>query len=420
MTLDALADAAEAEIDRACLEQPLLRRSRSAAVFQVLTAAEDLLAFANEVGGPHQKAIALDNIVNALKYAMLWIVQATDVRSPRAVPAADLAREATALLKLANSYTSVFAAYSYARHDVIHLSLAGNTLRATGPLLDNTRYEAYNLLLKPSVARDDASADDDDTNLIEAIRSAWQRGVKFTSLPISHAVVEAAYPMMERGTGALYVLPSHWTFASFSLSDFRAVHTAIRAVLYVWKRIAAVLEGHLPSGPSLPFVVSKRELFRVIRDVTGLARQNVRSVVAALEYGGAGIEVPDPALQPLIALDAERYALSAPIVLGTAAERNLAVLLNMIPAERAAYSSLVNQKEDAMFSRIAARVPPWASVWRGEASRAPGLAECGSRIGRRAARRVTSRRTQMVCGSGGGARDPPSVRRTRERRAAMS
>ena len=65
-----------------------------------------------------------------------------------------------------------------------------------------------------------------------------------------------------------------------------------------------------------------------------------------------GIKNPDPILQPLIRLKQNIYAIMPSLWRFSAAERNLTVLLNRLPSERAIYSCLVSEKETLMRQNI--------------------------------------------------------------------
>ena len=68
-------------------------------------------------------------------------------------------------------------------------------------------------------------------------------------------------------------------------------------------------------------------LNRVIR-FSRLPDRKVRKIFDDLTYGNRGIKYPDPALQPLIKLNSQRYAIMPHLWLFSAAERNLEALIN--------------------------------------------------------------------------------------------
>jgi hypothetical protein len=69
-------------------------------------------------------------------------------------------------------------------------------------------------------------------------------------------------------------------------------------------------------------------------------------------YEVRGFRNPDPALQPLIPLTPEYFALAPSLLLGVNAERNLTVLMNRFPEEKAVYSELSRGREKVSRTRI--------------------------------------------------------------------
>ena len=57
------------------------------------------------------------------------------------------------------------------------------------------------------------------------------------------------------------------------------------------------------------YVLDCNELVRRVIRYSGLPKEKVGSIFDDLTYGNGGIEHPDPALQPLIKLSSESYAI---------------------------------------------------------------------------------------------------------------
>lgn len=373
--IDQNAREAEVEIDRAFLQHPLLRFRYDPAVFTTLVAAEELL---DTFRGAYRqtRALAIDTIINGLKYAIDWLWNRRNDMRTNEKASLGAVETAKSFLLLAIEYVGMVAAYTYGSRGFINVTLDERTLRVSGELLKDTRYEAYNFLLKPSIGLSIDRQQADDAEFLEEVKRAWGRGVKFTDLPIDSSVLSAAYKIVAQHSESFYTLPRRWTFDTFSLRAFRSTHDVLGAIVYAWKRIAAVLDvasDQLPYGPSLPFAVSKHVLLSAISDVSGMAKSEVRAVVAILEYGSGGITDPDPALQPLVPLTNGHYLLSAPLVLGSAAERNLTVLVNRLPKEKRAYARLTNEKELAMRNRMKGRLPAGFETWSGRLSKRENL-----------------------------------------------
>jgi hypothetical protein len=100
------------------------------------------------------------------------------------------------------------------------------------------------------------------------------------------------------------------------------------------------------------YVTTKRELVATLREHTGLTRGTVESIVDTLTLGRHDQRSPDPALQPLIPLTSRHLALAPNLVLNSALERNLAVLLNRLPEEKALYATLSKDREALSRQRV--------------------------------------------------------------------
>ena len=368
--VDERARAAERKIDNAYQRQPLLSYPYEDALRSTFVAVNALL-FRSKPPDLHIFRTVLDTVINALKYAIGWIW--TTRVSPRLVqPGGDPVRHAVPFIRLAIEYLGMVTAYSHASDNLIDLTCEGHILRVAGTLLQQQQYEAYNELIKSSSLNmqiDLDAAAVSAERISAAITSAGIRGVAIDRVPLDHQVLAVTCDEMARHRTNVSLLPSEWRFRSFSLVAFRTIHGLLRAIVYVWSKLAPLLARapwFVPHAAHQPFLITRGELLSAAVRVGGLSKVEARSVLNILEYAGAGMQNPDPALQPLVLLPNGRYLLSEPLIADTAAERNLAVLLNRIPAERDVYSRLTNQKEAEMRSRITRRIGSRFELWHGK------------------------------------------------------
>ena len=98
------------------------------------------------------------------------------------------------------------------------------------------------------------------------------------------------------------------------------------------------------------------DLLRQVVRYSGVPAAKVRSIFDDLSYGSRCISNPDPALQPLIKLNSEDYAIMPHLWLYCSSERNFTVLLNRLPSEKRVYSKLVSEKEPLMRERFTTRL----------------------------------------------------------------
>ena len=106
--------------------------------------------------------------------------------------------------------------------------------------------------------------------------------------------------------------------------------------------------GYVDSIYTRPFDDLLRQVVRYSR----VSESEVRSIFDDLSYGNRDILQPDPALQPLIKLNSEVYAIVPHLWICSSAERNLTALLNKLPSEKEIYAKLVNKKEALMRGRF--------------------------------------------------------------------
>ena len=153
----------------------------------------------------------------------------------------------------------------------------------------------------------------------------------------------------------MFLLPSDWEFSRYTLGDFRKVFEAICAMArihWIARQLAGTLgcehKGYLDSI----YVLTYQELLKRVVRYSGLSDVKVKSIFDDLTYGNAGIERPNPALQPLIKLNADHYAIVPNIWMYTAAERNFISLVNKLPSEKEMYAKYVDEKENLMKERF--------------------------------------------------------------------
>jgi hypothetical protein len=150
-------------------------------------------------------------------------------------------------------------------------------------------------------------------------------------------------------------LPDEWTFARFSLDAFRAVARVLWALAYLHfnARIIAAMHACVGLGYARAlYTATKRDFLNTIRTHTNLDLRTVASIIDTLTFGGCDQRNPDPALQPLIALTPRHVAIAPNLVLNSSLERNLAVLLNRLPADRALYGTLSKDREVISRGRV--------------------------------------------------------------------
>ena len=89
-------------------------------------------------------------------------------------------------------------------------------------------------------------------------------------------------------------------------------------------------------------------LLNFVVGCSGVPEQAVSSIIEDLTYGNRGIKSPNLALQPLVKIHSDFYAIVPFLWIAWIPEDNLIALLNRLPKEKEIYSKLSNEKEDRM------------------------------------------------------------------------
>lgn len=334
MALAPSAAAIETEIDDACKSHPLLARHYSEAVFSLLTVLDHEGAQEAAALTVQEQSIRLGHSISAMKPAMHWLAEHSPSKdAPFSAFSTDALQHASHLLREAESYLMINAAYSWAHRDVIDLTASGRRLRMTFRVPNDDRFEAYDMLIKPTVSRGGARSQPDANHLLTEIERCFARNMVMGGVPTARNVLAAAYDISQGLSEPYYQLPLTWNLGEFTIGDFRRVNDAVRAILFGWLFATDLSASYDPSYTrNLPFKTRRTELVDAVKDVTGVSKKIVRHIVALLTYPRTGTLSSDAALQPLIAVAGDELVLSARLVLGGSPERNLIALINTRPA----------------------------------------------------------------------------------------
>lgn len=355
---------AEIEIDLAYKANPLMGVSFAAAAWNVLGVVEDglLIPLLQGQDVTAQKlSAAIDGYIFTLKHPFNWL-RASCPPGGRVPTSYDenYYQAAVDLVKLGGQYDPFCLAFTYASRGVIDLRVEGHTLISTHDFLSRSQYEAYNRITKPVGERTSDEILKSKEVHIEIERRLRIKGEHF-SVAIDPKLVRLILGYLQDKLSRRFMLPEGWRFSKYSLAEFRQVFDSIVALAYIQyiARVKAAAQGCVGLGFSnCLFIPTKDELLNRVMRYTGLSRQVVADVVYDLTLGSHNIppERGDPALQPLIAINNERYAVAPFLWIHNAAERNFVALMNKLPQEKAIYSRLVQEKEELMKERINSHV----------------------------------------------------------------
>ena len=347
----------EKEVDNYYKSNPLIKLPFATAAWYLLAFGEEtmLKAYGEGIGAQYNSMIS-DNLINELKYPLYWIYCTCE--SGGKVPSAfnanffQVSRE---FFELGQEYIGFVAAYTSANRGWFELKLKGSIIQPTTDIFTGIEYKSYNSLIKPQKLQKASSSINIDRTLLDTIGHFLRvKEDRFLFNPNPKIVSEAIMVHQPRFE-TLFSLPSEWQFSHYSLKEFRGVFETIYALAYLhWvARTIAIKKGcgALGYADSI-YVPTCEELLRRVVRYSGLPEAKVLSVFEDLTYGNRNISHPDPALQPLIKLNSDRYAIMPHLWLCSSAERNLTVLLNKLPSEKRIYQKLVHKKEGFMRQRF--------------------------------------------------------------------
>ena len=348
----------EREIDDYYKSNPLIKLPFATAAWYLLSSAEEYM-LNEQIDGISriQDIHALgSDFITEIEHSMSWIYHACEQSGQ--IPFArnnDPYKASKDLFELGRKYDWFVFAYKCASDGVLELELQGSTIQPTEDFFTSIEYEAYNILIDPHEP-EEAQFDLNPRNSpMEAIlHSVKVEGNRFRYKLNPRMVADMKMylkPLFDR----MFLLPSEWEFSRYTLGDFRKVFEAVCAIAHIhWRaRQVAAAQGCKNRGylDSIYMLTYDELLRRVIR-YSGVSDEKVRNVFDDLTYGNRGIKRPVPALQPLIKLNSEHYAIVPNVWICSAAERNFISLINRFSSEKAIYEKYVDEKEDLMKERF--------------------------------------------------------------------
>ena len=350
----------EKEIDDYYKSNPLVNLPFATAASYLLRSAEEymLKEQIEGIAGIQDLHALGSDFITELEHSVFWLHR--DCEHDGEIPFAydpDIHKASKDLFKLGQKYDWFKFAYTCAsgKDRVLDLELQGTTIQPTGDFFASIEYEAYNILVdayEPEEAQFDLNPHDSPVRAIfDAVRV---QGDKFR-YKLNPRMVANMKKYLQPLFDRMFLLPSDWEFSRYTLGDFRKVFEAICAMARIhWtaRQVAGTMgcerKGYLDSI----YVLTYNELLRRVVRYSGLSDVTVKSVFDDLTYGNRGIKCPVPALQPLIKLNSEYFAIVPNIWICSAAERNFISLVNRLPSEEEIYAKLVGDKENLIKKRF--------------------------------------------------------------------
>ncbi|MBU0589740.1 MAG: hypothetical protein KJ852_13940 [Gammaproteobacteria bacterium] len=346
-----LLESAESEIDASFADNAVALVPFGQSVWTLLSVAEDyhFKAFVHSPLSDPRATMYVDSLMNELTYPL----RVCHRLSPKDSIEIDrrmneeLYRSAHEWIEKAGSYVNFSSIFPLYHAKQIELKIVGNTLVPSDWRLGELSYEVYDRFV---AKRDpERGADFDQERLVGELASHTNHSGDAFSVRFDQRLVQLLRVTFGTQMMARHILPSDWQFAGFSLQEYRDVFTCLQSLAYGWflARQLAVHKGVAHYGfKSSVWTPRKGALVMTLSRGTGHAKEKVSEILSYMTFGEVGVRHPDVAIQPIFDLLNGQYAISPFLLVHTNGERNLCVLLNQVPKERALYARLVDEKEE--------------------------------------------------------------------------
>ena len=295
-----------------------------------------------------QAAIYVDGLMNSLTYP-LRVCHQLATKGPFTFNR-ELVNEhyqlANDWLDRAEDYNHFCTIFPLFHAKEIDLVVQGNELIPTDWSTTDLSYEVYDRFV---AKRDPDQEVGLDPNLVQRELAANMHvsgGVY--SVNFTRSLMESLSFAFEEPLSRRHALPDNWQFTCFSIEQYRAVFICLQFMAYTWfaaRKIAAADGASAIAFASAVWTPRKGVLLTTIARHTKLQKSVVESILRYLTFGEVNVRNPDIAIQPIVDLTNNQYAISPFVMTHVDAERNLCVLLNQVPEDRKLYSKLVDKKE---------------------------------------------------------------------------
>jgi len=340
----------ESEVDEAFEDNALADLPFAQGIWTLLSVVEDH-HFKFTTYSPltaNQASIYADGLMNALTHP-LRVCYRRATKGPcqfQRILIDDHYTLANSWLSAAEDYDHFCSIFPLYRAGRIDLHVVGNEVIPTDWSAIDMSYEAYDRFVAKRDPEGDLALD--ESLIRNEVKLAMRVVGDQHTVAFTWRLMEKLLSTLGVAFSSRYTLPGKWRFSSFSLNQFQKIFTCIQVMAYAWfvaRQLAAANGAPALAFSSALWTPKKNALIAKIEKHTGVERFAIMEVLRYLTFGEVGIRNPDIAIQPLVDLTNGQYAISPFVLIHVHAERNLCVLLNQIPAERALYSTLVDQKE---------------------------------------------------------------------------
>jgi hypothetical protein len=341
----------EKEVDDYYMSNPLLNLSFSEAAWYLLAYYDDLnLIELKKSKNNYDISILTDSLIVFLKYPLYWLWKnCKSGGTPSTTYNDDYYKACHELSLLAEEYEAFVSAFTYSSKGIVELELSENRIRPKNRW--DSRFDAYDRFTSTLSKENKLENIPLEFNSLDQITSSVKVSGDNFNYKIGKRSIEAAIKYLSNHFDQAFRLPNSWEFSRYSLMEFRQIAKVLTALsfIHIVARNTAAQRGCIGMGYSNSLLLySKSGLEWAIMKYANVTQKTALYFIDDMTYGNRGIKMPDPAIQPLIKLNQDCYAIAPFIFMGSSMERNLTILLNKIPEEHSQYSKLVHEKEIRM------------------------------------------------------------------------
>jgi len=341
----------EQEVDNYYKTNPLLKLPFGVAAWYLLAYYDDLnLIELTKTKNNYDISILADSLVVFLRNPLYWLwTNCAPDGNPPLTYDEHYYDACHKISVLAEEYEAFVSAFTYASQGSEDLELIGNRIQSKR--IWDLRYDAYDRLVNVVSTIDDQETVELNHKTFYQITNSVKISGENFSYEFGKRAIEDVIRYLSRHFTKSFRLPDNWVFNRYSLNDFRKVAKILTALCFIHMtaRNTAAKKGCVGLGYANSILIYTKEKleWNIVR-YAGVTQIVASAIIDDMTYGNRGIKVPDPAIQPLIRLNKNNYALAPFLLLSSSMERNLTVLLNKIPEERSQYLKLVDEKENHM------------------------------------------------------------------------
>ena len=259
------------------------------------------------------------------------------------------------LADLGAKYLDYETAFTYWSKGLLDLHLRGCHIRSTGRVRDNARWNVYDHLIGNNEKAVGGTEQESMLGVLDLVRSSVRiSGARF-KYELNPKIFCAAAELAATVVNSRFDLPQDWQVTNYTIGNYATVLKCIwvLSLIHFAARCVADSKGCLHGGyQDALMVINRMELISRIAGYTNIGRLIVQHIIEDVTFGGRNIDNPDIALQPFVPMGPKRYGWSPTLLINSALERNLLVLMNRLPNGRDMYSRMSEKRENLLRSRF--------------------------------------------------------------------